>query len=251
MTSLKIVCGQAPALPNKRRLPYPFKPARSQTPDETGKGPPHVFTEPHNTRSHQVVSCNSEHGIPHSALDRSAMLMPVTNIAGERDMSDRLRRSLALALSLACIWSAPSAAMLIRTVNMSFEGVASGNQFSPPSVSVLFAAAAPISEFEVTDVRVKGGALSDFAEQSDTQYSATLTVSDAGSGCGSVSIVIAEQSLIIGGGPNAYSTLYGEWGTCPIPTAPPLSLISLGVLLILLGGLGLRRFRPTDHRPVS
>lgn len=177
--------------------------------------------------------------------------MPITSIAGERDMSDRLRRSLALALSLACIWSAPSAAMLIRTVNMSFEGVASGNQFSPPSVSVLFAAAAPINEFEVTDVRVTGGALSDFAKQSDTQYSATLTVSDAGSGCGSVSIVIAEQSLIIGGGPNAYSTLYGEWGTCPIPTAPPLSLISLGAMLILLGSLGLRRFRPTDHRKVS
>ena len=76
---------------------------------------------------------------------------------------------------------------------MSFEGVASGNQFSPPSVSVLFAAAAPISEFEVSDVRVTGGALSDFAKQSDTQYRATLTVSDVGSGCGSVSIVIAEQ----------------------------------------------------------
>ena len=190
-------------------------------------------------------------GFPHSALDRSAMLVATASIAGERDMSDRLRRSLALALSLACIWSAPSAAMLIRTVNMSFEGVASGNQFSPPSVSVLFAAAAPISEFEVTDVRVTGGALSDFAKQSDTQYSATLTVGDAGSGCGSVSIVIAEQSLIIGGGPNAYSTLYGEWGTCPIPTAPPLSLISLGALLILLATLGLRRFRPTDRRPMS
>ena len=166
-------------------------------------------------------------------------------------MSHRYQRYLALALSLACIWSAPSAAMLIRTVNMSFEGVASGNQFSPPSVSVFFAAAAPISEFEVTDVRVTGGALSDFAKQSDTQYSATLTVSDVGAGCGSVSIVIAEQSLVIGGGPNAYSTLYGEGGTCPIPTTPPLSLISLGVLLMLLGSLGLRRFRPRGRRKVS
>ena len=207
-------------------------------------------------RSHRVVSCGSERrASPHSALDRSidrsAMLVVIASIASERDMSDRLRRSLALALSLACIWSAPSAAMLIRTVNMSFEGVASGNQFSPPSVSVLFAAAAPISEFEVSDVRVTGGALSDFAKQSDTQYRATLTVSDVGSGCGSVSIVIAEQSLVIGGGPNAYSTLYGEWGTCPIPTAPPLSLISLGALLILLGSLGLRRFRPSSHRKLN
>jgi hypothetical protein len=202
-------------------------------------------------RSHRVVSCASEHRASLSALDRSAMLVVIASIASERDMSDRLRRSLALALSLACIWSAPSAAMLIRTVNMSFEGVASGNQFSPPSVSVLFAAAAPISEFEVSDVRVTGGALSDFAKQSDTQYRATLTVSDVGSGCGSVSIVIAEQSLVIGGGPNAYSTLYGEWGTCPIPTAPPLSLISLGALLILLGSLGLRRFRPNSHRKLN
>ena len=179
------------------------------------------------------------------------MLVVIASIASERDMSDRLRRSLALALSLAYIWSSPSAAMFISTVNMSFEGVASGNQFSPPSVSVLFAAAAPISEFEVSDVRVTGGALSDFAKQSDTQYRATLTVSDVGSGCGSVSIVIAEQSLVIGGGPNAYSTLYGEWGTCPIPTAPPLSLISLGALLILLGSLGLRRFRPSSHRKLN
>ena len=202
-------------------------------------------------RSHRVVSRGSEHRASPSALDRSAMLVVIASIASERDMSDRLRRSLALALSLACIWSAPSAAMLIRTVNMSFEGVASGNQFSPPSVSVLFAAAAPISEFEVSDVRVTGGALSDFAKQSDTQYRATLTVSDVGSGCGSVSIVVAEQSLVIGGGPNAYSTLYGEWGTCPIPTAPPLSLISLGALLILLGSLGLRRFRPNSHRKLN
>ena len=81
------------------------------------------------------------------------MLVVIASIASERDMSDRLRRSLALALSLAYIWSAPSAAMFISTVNMSFEGVASGNQFSPPSVSVLFAAAAPISEFEVSDVQ--------------------------------------------------------------------------------------------------
>jgi hypothetical protein len=203
-------------------------------------------------RSHRVVSCGSERrASPHSALDRSAMLVVIASIASERDMSDRLRRSLALALSLAYIWSAPSAAMFISTVNMSFEGVASGNQFSPPSVSVLFAAAAPISEFEVSDVRVTGGALSDFAKQSDTQYRATLTVSDVGSGCGSVSIVVAEQSLVIGGGPNAYSTLYGEWGTCPIPTAPPLSLISLGALLILLGSLGLRRFRPSSHRKLN
>ena len=192
-------------------------------------------------------------GLPPTLLsiDRSAMLVVIASIASERDMSDRLRRSLALALSLAYIWSAPSAAMFISTVNMSFEGVASGNQFSPPSVSVLFAAAAPISEFEVSDVRVTGGALSDFAKQSDTQYRATLTVSDVGSGCGSVSIVVAEQSLVIGGGPNAYSTLYGEWGTCPIPTAPPLSLISLGALLILLGSLGLRRFRPSSHRKLN
>ena len=166
-------------------------------------------------------------------------------------MSDRLKRSLALALSLACLWSGPSAAMLIRTVNMSFEGVASGNQFSPPSVSVLFAAAAAMSEFEAVDVQVTGGVLSNFTKQSDTQYSATLTVSDAGAGCGSVSLVVPEQSLVIGGGPNAYSTLYGEWGTCPIPTTPPLSLISLCALLILLGSLGLRRFRLRGRTKVS
>ena len=81
---------------------------------------------------------------------------------------------------------------------MSFEGVASGNQFSPPSVSVLFAAAAAMSEFEAVDVQVTGGVLSNFTKQSDTQYSATLTVSDAGAGCGSVSLVVPEQSLVIG-----------------------------------------------------
>ena len=159
-------------------------------------------------------------------------------------MSHRYKRSLALALSLACIWSGPSAAMQIdRTVKMKFDSVASGNQFSPPSVSVLFAAAAPMSEFEVSDVQVTGGALSDFAKQSDTQYSATLTVSDVTAGCGSVSLVIPEQSLAIEGKDNSYSTLYGEWGTCPIPTTPPLALISLGALFMLLGSLVLRRSR--------
>jgi hypothetical protein len=167
-------------------------------------------------------------------------------------MSHRYKRYLALVLSLVCIWSGPSAAMNnTRTVEMKFDGVAKGNQFSPPSVSVLFSAAAAMSGFEVVDVRVTGGVLSDFARQTDTQYSATLTVSDAGAGCGSVSLVIPEQSLVIGGVPNAYSTLYGEWGTCPIPTAPPLSLISLSALLILLASLGLRRFRLRGRAKVS
>ena len=172
------------------------------------------------------------------------MLTPLVSIAGQKDMSDRLRRGLALALSLACIWSGQSAAMQTdRTVKMKFDSVASGNQFSPPSVSVLFAAADAMSQFEVADVQVTGGTLSNFAKQSDTQYSATLTVSDVTAGCGSVSLVIPEQSLAIGGKDNSYSTLYGEWGTCPIPTTPPLALISLGALLILLSSLGLRRFR--------